>query len=94
MRVLLDNDVVLDFVLQRQPFYAEAEEIFLVVQTGEFTGYISDITPINAFYTTRKEIAGKDVAFKAVEGLMKIVESLHGQKNQFCKMLYTRFYGL
>ncbi len=62
MRVLLDNDVVLDFLLIRQPFYAEADEIFIRLQNKEFKAYISAITPINAFYTTRKE-KGKDVAF-------------------------------
>jgi hypothetical protein len=29
MRVLLDTDVNLDFILQRQPFFVEAERIFL-----------------------------------------------------------------
>ena len=43
------------------------------MQNKEFEAFISTITPINAFYTTRKE-KGKDVAFKAVEGLVKLVE--------------------
>lgn len=73
MRVLLDNDVVLDFLLIRQPFFFRADEIFVRLQNKEFRAYISAITPINAFYTTRKE-KGKDVAFKAVEGLLKLVE--------------------
>ncbi len=73
MRILLDNDVVLDFLLERQPFYVKADEIFVRLQNKEFEIYISPITPINAFYTTRKE-KGKDVAFKAVEGLIKLVE--------------------
>ena len=57
MRVLLDNDVILDFILTRQPFFAEADEIFVRLQNEEFMAYISTITPINAFYTTRKEKA-------------------------------------
>lgn len=73
MRVLLDNDVVLDFLLNRTEFIAEANEIFVRIQNKEFEAYISAITPINAFYTTRKE-KGKDIAFKAVEGLIILVE--------------------
>jgi predicted nucleic acid-binding protein len=72
-RILLDNDVVLDFILKRQPFFIEADEIFIRLQNKEFEVYISAITPINAFYTTRKE-KGKEIALKAVEGLLKIVE--------------------
>lgn len=29
MKVLLDTDVNLDFILQRQPFYEEAKEVFI-----------------------------------------------------------------
>ena len=80
MRILLDNDVVLDFILTRQPFFAEADEIFVRLQNEEFMAYISTITPINAFYTTRME-KGKDVAFKAVEGLLKLVEVCRTDKS-------------
>ena len=80
MRVLLDNDVVLDFLLVRQPFFLEADEIFVRLQNKEFRAYISAITPINAFYTTRKE-KGIDAAFKAVEGLLKLVEVCRTNKS-------------
>jgi predicted nucleic acid-binding protein len=33
MRVLLDTNVVLDFVLKRQLFFAEADKIFLRLKT-------------------------------------------------------------
>lgn len=79
-RVLLDNDVVLDFILTRQPFFAEADEIFVRLQNKEFKAYISTITPINAFYTTRKE-KGRDVAFKAVKSLLKLVEFCRTNKS-------------
>jgi len=80
MRVLLDNDLVLDFLLVRQPFFLEADEIFIRLQNKEFRAYTSAITPINAFYTTRKE-KGKDVAFKTVEGLLKLVEVCRTNKS-------------
>lgn len=80
MRVLLDNDVVLDLLLNRTEFIAEANEIFVRIQNKDFVAYISAITPINAFYTTRKE-KGKDVAFKAVEGLIKLVEVCRTDKS-------------
>lgn len=80
MRVLLDNDVALDFLLTRHPFFAEANEIFVRLQNKEFAAYVSAITPINAFYTTRKE-KGKGVAFKAVEGLLKLVEVCRTDKS-------------
>ncbi len=73
MRILLDNDVVLDYVLKRQPFYVPAEEIFMLNAKNDITVYVSGITPVNVFYTGRK-LKGKDFAFKAVRRLLLLVE--------------------
>ena len=73
MRVLLDTNVVLDFVLARQPFFAEADSIFIKLQNNDFTAFVSPITPINVFYTTRKE-RDKATAFAAIEALIKLVQ--------------------
>ena len=73
MRVLLDTNVVLDFVLLRHPFFNEADEIFIRLQNGDFLAYVSAITPINIFYITRKE-KDKATAFTAIENLLKIIQ--------------------
>ncbi len=73
MKILLDNDVVLDYVLERQPFYVPAEEIFMLNAKNEITLYVSGITPVNIFYTGRK-LKGKDFTFKAVRRLLLLVE--------------------
>lgn len=73
MRVLLDTNVVLDFVLARQPFFIEADEIFSRLRNRDFEVFVSAITPINVFYTTRKE-TDKATAFSAVEELLKLVQ--------------------
>ncbi|MGI8545656.1 MAG: type II toxin-antitoxin system VapC family toxin [Aridibacter sp.] len=73
MRVLLDTNVVIDFLLKRTPFDVEAKEIFRRSALGNYEIFVSSITPINAFYTIRKE-KNKNVAFVSVEGLMNPVE--------------------
>jgi predicted nucleic acid-binding protein len=90
MRVLLDTNVVLDFVLARQPFFAEADEIFVRLQTGEFEAFVSPITPINVFYTTRKE-KDKPTAFAAIEELLKVVEITRSDKLIFQSALLFNF---
>ena len=72
MRVLLDTNIVLDFILKRPPFDVDAKEIFVCAARKQITVYVSPITPINVFYTTRKE-KGKDIAFQSIEKLLKIV---------------------
>lgn len=73
MRALLDTDVNLDFVLQRQPFFTEADEIFLRCSNGEFDAYICDITPINIFYIGRKEF-GRQKAIQAIADLLAMAK--------------------
>lgn len=72
MRVLLDTNVVLDFILKRPPFDREVKEIFVRAAQRQIEIFVSPITPINAFYTTKKE-KGKDTAFQSIEKLLKIV---------------------
>ncbi len=73
MRVLIDTNIILDYVLERQPFHREAEEIILRVAKKDFVGYVSSITPINVYYTGRK-LKGKEYTLKAVRRLLRLVE--------------------
>lgn len=90
MRALLDTNVVLDFVLARHPFFVEADKIFIKLQNGEFTAFVSAITPINVFYVTRKE-RSKDIAFQSVEQLLRLVEIAQCDKLVFKNALMSNF---
>jgi hypothetical protein len=59
--------------MSRQSFFAEADQIFIKLQNNDFTAFVSPITPINVFYTTRKE-KDKATAFAAIEELLKPVQ--------------------
>ncbi|MFS8086125.1 MAG: PIN domain-containing protein [Acidobacteriota bacterium] len=72
MRVLLDSDVVFDFLLERQPFFQAARELMLLNTNGEFEGYISSITPVNLFYHGRK-IVGAAKVREGIADLLKLV---------------------
>lgn len=54
MRALLDTDVILDYLLEREPFAQTSREMLELNAQGIFEGYISGITPINLFYIARK----------------------------------------
>ena len=55
IRVLLDTDVVLDILANRQPFVVEASVLWLAHEQGRLEACISPITPVNAFYILRKQ---------------------------------------
>jgi predicted nucleic acid-binding protein len=54
MKILLDTNIILDFALERQPFYGESEQIFLLAQQRQIEGYISASTFGDLFYIIRK----------------------------------------
>ena len=80
IKALLDTDVNLDFILQRQPFFAEADEIFLRCSNGDFEAYVCDITPVNIFYIGRKEI-GRQPTVQAIADLLRMAKICTVEKN-------------
>lgn len=44
MKVLLDTNVILDFALERQPWFADSEQIMSLVEQNKIEGYISAST--------------------------------------------------
>ncbi len=69
MRVLLDTNVVLDFLLDRPPFAEAAAYLWQANEEGRIEAYISVITPVNVFYIARK-LKGALVARQLVESLL------------------------
>ncbi|MEJ5198886.1 MAG: PIN domain-containing protein [Anaerolineae bacterium] len=67
--MLLDTNVVLDFLLDREPFAEAATEIWEANRQGRIEAYVSAITPVNIFYIARK-LRGVEVARQIVEGLL------------------------
>lgn len=72
MRVMLDTDVTLDFLLGRKPFFETASELFELNANGIFDAYISGITPINVFYLGRKVVGAPKIR-QGIADLLKLV---------------------
>ncbi|HYV25025.1 MAG TPA: PIN domain-containing protein [Pyrinomonadaceae bacterium] len=74
MRVLLDTNVVLDFVLERAPYFEAAAELFELIAAGTVRGFVSGITPINVYYVGRKFV-GREKARNRVRDLLIVLET-------------------
>jgi len=72
VRLLLDTDVIVDYLLVRQPFFANARAILQAADPGVFDLFISAITPVNVFYLARKA-AGIAVARQLIADLLDAV---------------------
>jgi predicted nucleic acid-binding protein len=65
MRVLVDTNVVLDFLQDRVPFADNAARLFERIDAGEIEGYIAATTITNIYYIVRRA-AGRTVAQDAI----------------------------
>jgi predicted nucleic acid-binding protein len=49
VRVLIDTNIVLDFLLQREPFFQDAELLFQAINAGQLIGYVTATTLTDIF---------------------------------------------
>ncbi len=73
MRVLVDTNVILDVVCDRQPFVADAVALWTQLASGAATGCISATTLTTIFYLARKQL-GTAAARQAVSDLMSVFD--------------------
>jgi predicted nucleic acid-binding protein len=69
MRVLIDTNVVLDLLQEREPFVENAARLFERIDAGEIEGFITATTITNIYYIIRKA-AGKVVAQDAISQIL------------------------
>lgn len=73
MRVLIDTNVVLDFLQEREPFVENAARLFERIDAGEIEGFIAATTITNIYYIVRRA-AGRVVAQDAI---MQVLSDLN-----------------
>ncbi|MDB9345771.1 PIN domain-containing protein [Nodularia spumigena CS-586/05] len=73
IRVFIDTNVVLVFLLEREPFVEDAVKLFAKIDAGEIAGFIAATTITNIYYIIRKA-AGVKVAEDAIS---QILSDLH-----------------
>ena len=68
MRWLIDANIVLDVLSNRQPFVEDSSKIWKLCETGQAEGYISALTFANIVYILSKELDA--------EGIEKVLNSM------------------
>jgi predicted nucleic acid-binding protein len=72
-RVLLDVNVVLDVLLDRQPHVDAASEVWAAVERGELEGFLSAHAVTMVHYLNRK-IVGARTARQATDALLSVFD--------------------
>jgi len=73
MNLLIDTNVILDILLQREPYYKDAAKISVLSEKGYIYGYISASAVTDIFYVAKKELKSKDLARELVKNILKTI---------------------
>ena len=73
MKVLFDTNVLLDVLLDREPFATQSAEILSKADRGELSGYVCATTITTICYLCRKEM-DKSEANQNIQTLLSILE--------------------
>lgn len=73
MKVLIDTNVVLDVLCNRQEFLEASEKVFKLCEVNKISGYLSALSIPNILYVMRKELEPE----KTKEILTKLMLIFH-----------------
>jgi predicted nucleic acid-binding protein len=73
VRVLIDTNIILDFLLQREPFFYDAELLFQAIETDRIIGYVTATTLTDIFYIARKYTRSIDKARQAISEILTVM---------------------
>ena len=72
-QVLIDTDVILDFLFDRKPFSEESSQILSFCENGKIKGFVTSIMSSNIYYLLKKT-AKHDKVISDLKILMSIIE--------------------
>ncbi|MBE9066307.1 PIN domain-containing protein [Leptolyngbya cf. ectocarpi LEGE 11479] len=74
MKILIDTNLILDFLLERQPFFKDAEALFQLIKINQITGYVTATTLTDIFYITKRHTKSLEKANQAVSVILDALQ--------------------
>ena len=66
MKIMCDTNVILDVLLEREPFAEDSYKILELCEEHKIDGFVSVSSVTNIFYLVRKYTHSTELAYKAV----------------------------
>ncbi len=74
MKILFDTNVLLDAILAREPFLADAVFLLNAVESGRVEGFMSATTVTDVHYLVGRQTKSSEAAIAAVTRLLALME--------------------
>lgn len=89
MKLFLDVNVVLDVILLREPWFVDAAQLLAAVERKKAEGFLAAHTITTIHYVVAR-VRGREVAARALRGLLRIIEVVAVEERDFQKALRRR----
>jgi predicted nucleic acid-binding protein len=73
MKVLIDTNIVLDVLLNRQPYCQEAAKIIVLSEKEIIESYVSASAITDIYYITQKEYKNKQITIDLIKKILKVI---------------------
>lgn len=74
MKIMCDTNVVLDVLLDREPFVQDSYKILSLCEGHRIHGFVSASSITDIYYLTRKYTHSTELAYRAIGKLLEIVK--------------------
>ncbi|MCB4235662.1 PIN domain-containing protein [Kaistella anthropi] len=89
-KVLIDTDVILDFLFDRKPFSEDAAQILSWCENGKIQGFVTSIMLSNIYYLLRKT-AKHEKVIENLKMLLNIIDVITTNKDTVLDALHSEF---
>lgn len=73
MKILIDTNVVIDYLADRIPFADHAEQVLMLCESGKVDGLVTANAITDIYYIVRK-VAGREKTLEAIRTLCSILD--------------------
>ncbi|MEW6540360.1 MAG: PIN domain-containing protein [Bacillota bacterium] len=73
MKILIDTNVIIDYLADRAPFADHSEQVLALCESGEVDGLVTANAVTDIYYVMRK-VAGREKTLEAIQTLCSILD--------------------
>jgi len=73
MKILIDTNVIIDYLADRTPFADLSEQVLTLCESGKITGLLTANAITDIYYVVRK-VAGREKTLEAIRTLCSILD--------------------
>jgi predicted nucleic acid-binding protein len=88
--ILIDTNIILDFALERENYFSNAEKILKLAYDKAIVAFITAPTVCNIYYIARKQ-TGRDKALEFIKNILSFLEIANIDKQAILNALDSDF---